>query len=125
MLIKEDKCDICHFNLSDEAVAHAHYHGSKHMNRLLKMLADKGEEVPKKKSCVLAENLMSPERCDLCRVDLNGAYNASLHYSGASHQKRLNNVNNMVDMEVEAEEEQPVPMMNNTFEIGSLLKLYI
>ena len=127
VLIKEDECGVCdNLQLSSEVVAHGHYHGRKHEKRLLKMLADKGGEVPKKKGCIVAENsawhqsLMNPLRCELCKVDLNGPSTASLHYSGAKHQKRLNQVNNMAEfnMEVENEEEQEDSMVDNTFGIG-------
>ena len=120
-LIREDECKICNNLLSSETVAKSHYHGSKHEKMLLKMLVDKGGEVPKKKECNAAENLMSPQRCDLFMVDLNGAYNASLHYTGAKHQKRLHmfnaNVNKMAEfnMEVKDEKGQPAPMMDGTF----------
>ena len=128
VLIKEDECGVCdNLQLSSEVVAHGHYHGRKHEKRLLKMLADKGGEVPKKKGCIVAENsawhqsLMNPLRCELCKVDLNGPSTASLHYSGAKHQKRLNQVNNMAEfnMEVENEEEQCDSMVDNTFGIGA------
>ena len=129
MLIKEDECRICNnVHLPSEAVAKAHYHGSKHEKMLLKMLADQGGEVPKKKGCNAAENLMSPQRCDLCMVDLNGAYNASLHYTGANHQKRLHmfnvNANKMAafNMEVEDEKGQPAPMMYSTFGLSEAAK---
>ena len=124
VLIKEDECGVCdNLQLSSEVVAHGHYHGRKHEKRLLKMLADKGGEVPKKKGCIVAENsawhqsLMNPLRCELCKVDLNGPSTASLHYSGAKHQKRLNQVNNMAEfnMEVEDEKGQPAPMIDGTF----------
>ena len=118
-LIREDECKICNNLLNSETVAKSHYHGSKHEKMLLKMLVDKGGEVPKKKECNAAENLMSPQRCDLCMVDLNGAYNANLHYTGVKHQKRLHmfNVNKMAqfNMEVESEKSQPTPMMDNNF----------
>ena len=127
-LIKEDECGICDkLQLSSEVVAHGHYHGRKHEKRLLKMLADKGGKVPKKKGCIVAENtawqqsMMSPLRCELCKVDFTGPACASLHYAGAKHQKRLNTANRMAEfnIEVEQEEVQPPPVEDRTFGIGT------
>merc|ERR1719278_1723537 len=127
-LIKEDECGICDkLQLSSEVVAHGHYHGRKHEKRLLKMLADKGWKVPKKKGCIVAENsawqqsMMSPLRCELCQVDFTGPACASLHYAGAKHQKRLNTANRMAEfnIEVDQEEVQPPPVEDRTFGIGT------
>ena len=129
-LIKEDECGICDkLQLSSEVVAHGHYHGRKHEKRLLKLLADKGVKVPKKKGCIVAENsawqqgLMSPLRCELCQVDFTGPSCASLHYAGAKHQKRLNQANRMAEFNIEVEQEeeaQPAPAVEDrTFGIGT------
>merc|ERR1719278_2568263 len=128
-LIKEDECGVCdNLQLSSEVCAHAHYHGKKHEKRLLKMLADKGGKVPKKKGCIVAaessawlQSMMSPFRCELCKVDFTGAACASLHYAGAKHQKRLNTANRMAEfnIEVEQEEQQPPVEEDRTFGIGT------
>ena len=128
-LIKEDECGICdNLRLSSEVCAHSHYHGKKHEKRLLKMLADKGGSVPKKKGCIVAEensawlqSMMSPFRCELCKVDFTGASCASLHYAGGKHQKRLNTANRMAEfnIEVEQEEQQPPVEEDRTFGIGT------
>ena len=130
-LIKEDECGICdNLRLSSEVCAHSHYHGKKHEKRLLKMLADKGGSVPKKKGCIVAEensawlqSMMSPFRCELCKVDFTGASCASLHYAGGKHQKRLNTANRMAEFNIEVEQEeqqQPLPVEEDrTFGIGT------
>jgi len=128
-LIKEDECGICeNLQLSSEVVAHGHYHGRKHEKRLLKMLADKGGKVPKKKGCIVAENsawqqsMTSPLRCELCQVEFTGPACASLHYAGAKHQKRLNTANRMAEFNIEVEEEEvqpPPPVEDRTFGIGT------
>jgi len=85
--------------------------------------------VPKKKGCIVAaensawqQSMMSPLRCELCKVDFTGPACASLHYAGAKHQKRLNTANRMAEFNIEVEEEevQPPPVVEDrTFGIGT------
>ena len=113
-LIREDQCGVCdNLQHSSLVMAYGHYQGRKHEKRLLKLLAEKGGEVPTKKSSIESDNsswqqqpvLMDPVRCPLCKVDFNGPACAELHYAGQKHRKRLNAVYQMAEFNFELEEE--------------------
>ena len=113
-LIKEDQCGVCdNLHLSSAVVAHGHYHGRKHEKRLLKLLAEKGGEMPTKKGFLESDDSswqqsavqMDPSRCKLCKVDFTGPACADLHYAGLKHRKRVNAVYQMAEFNFELEEE--------------------
>ena len=118
-LIKEGQCGVCdNLQLSSAVVAYSHYHGRKHEKRLLKLVAEKGGEVPTKKGCLASEDSswqqsavqMDPSRCNLCKVDFNGPACADLHYAGLKHRKRVNAVYQMAEFNLELEEEVANPL---------------
>ena len=113
-LIGEDQCGVCdNLNHSSLVMAYGHYNGRKHEKRLLKLLAEKGGEVPTKKGCMESNNpswqqqsvVMDPVRCPLCKVDFNGPACAELHYAGLKHRKRVNAFYQMAKFDFELEEE--------------------
>ena len=129
-LIREDQCGVCdNLQHSSLVMAYGHYHGRKHEKKLLKLLAEKGGEVPTKKGSVMESDnsswqqqpvLMDPVRCPLCKVDFNGPACAELHYAGQKHQKRLNAVYQMAEFNFELEEEVGNPSAEDwTFGMGT------
>ena len=115
-LVKEDQCGVCdNLQLSSAVVAYGHYHGRKHEKRLLKLVAEKGGEVPTKKgsdnsSWQQSADQLDPSRCSLCKVDFNGLACANLHYAGIKHRKRVNAFYQMAEFNLELEEEVANPL---------------
>ena len=127
-LIKEDQCGVCdNLHHSSLVMAYGHYHGRKHEKRLLKLLAEKGGEVPTKKGCSIESDnsswqqpvvQMDPVRCPLCKVDFNGPACAELHYAGLKHRKRVNAVYQMAEFNFELEEEVGNPSAAEDWAFG-------